>query len=87
MPTGYMWAMKTIIQTFKSMDGKRLVEIYDHQDGFYSFEECAEAIEDIPDLGPETYWMTTYASGLYDNAGSALEDAKRTISWLRNRGG
>lgn len=75
--------MKNIVQSFKSPDAKRLLEIYDHQDGFYSYEESSEAIEDIPDLGPETYWMTSFVSGLFDSAEAAECDAMLGIPWLR----
>ncbi|MCJ2186683.1 hypothetical protein [Novosphingobium beihaiensis] len=75
--------MKAIWKSVNSRDGKRLVEIFDHGDGFYSFEESREAIEDIPDLGPETYWMCSHVSGLYDSPEAAEIDARATLDWFR----
>ena len=79
--------MKKVLQIFRSADGQRLVEIFDHQNGFFSYEESCEAIEDIPDLGPETYWMTSYVSGLFDSAKAAEGDARLGIVWLRSIAG
>ena len=61
-----------------------MVEIYDHRNGLYSFEESAESIEHIPDLGPETYWMTKYISGFYDSPAAAEAEARAVIGWLRS---
>jgi len=80
---GHHARMKAVFKTYKSANGVRMVEVYDHQDGFFSFEESCEAIEDIPDLGPETYWMITYVSGLFDSAEAAERDAQLAIPWLR----
>jgi hypothetical protein len=77
-----LWHMKTTILTLTSNDGKQQVEIFDHGDGFYSFEESREAIEDIPDLGPETYWMCSHMSGLYNSRDDAERDARASIAWL-----
>jgi len=76
--------MKNVLRKYRSADGQRLVEVFDHQDGFYSYEESCEAVENIPDLGPETYWMTSFVSGLFDSAEAAERDAKLGIPWLRS---
>lgn len=76
--------MKTILRSFESLDAKRRLEIYDHEDGFYSYEEVYEAVEDIPDYGLETYWGISYVSGLFDSAEAAECDAKLGIPWLRS---
>lgn len=75
--------MKQVCQTFISEDGDRMVQVYNHQDGFFSFEESGEAIEDIPDLGLETYWMIGYVSGLFDSEDAAVSEARLSVPWLR----
>jgi hypothetical protein len=72
-----------VLKTFTSQDGKRRLEIYSDGRGFFSYEESCEAVEDIPDLGPELYWMTSYVSGLYDSEDAAVQDAIMTTPWLR----
>jgi hypothetical protein len=77
--------VKLTIKTINATDGYRLVEFFDHRDGLFSYEESQEAIEDIPDLGPETFWTTTYCSGLFDSVEAAQRDAATAIPWLRDQ--
>jgi hypothetical protein len=75
--------LKVSLASFASDDGKRRVEIFDHQDGFFSYEESCETTDLVPEYGPDTYWMTSNISGLYESAETAECDARTTVPWLR----
>ena len=75
--------MRASLASFVSDDGKRRVEVFDHQDGFFSFEESHETTDIVPEYGSDTYWMTSHISGLYESAEAAERDARTTVPWLR----
>ncbi len=77
--------MKTI-RTWTSPDGTRTVEIYDREDGFYSFSEMVLMFEDMSDIGQESfsYLSPVHDSGLYASVDEAERDAVAMASWLTN---
>ncbi|MEJ5079260.1 MULTISPECIES: hypothetical protein [unclassified Ochrobactrum] len=74
--------MKKCLQAMDRADAKARFELFDHGNGLYSFEETQEFLDDVPELGPYTYWGTTYASGLYNDPSEAMREAKALIPWL-----
>ena len=64
-------------------DRKARIEFFDHGNGFYSFEETEEAVDDHPQLGPLIYWRSSHLSGLYASRAAAERDARSMIPWLR----
>jgi hypothetical protein len=75
--------MKSVVKTYISLDRKRRLRIFDNQDGFFTFEETREVIDDIPGYGPDIQWWLCYQSGLYESLGEAVSDALATMPWLR----
>lgn len=69
-----------------SLDGKRRFHLYDRGDGFFSFDETFQAIEDLSDVGGpvETYWAEGYHSGLYESAEEAQREARALLPWLQD---
>jgi hypothetical protein len=76
--------MKTLIKVILRRDRKARLEIFDHDDGFFSFTEARVTVENIPEYGSSTFWQTVTGSGLYDNAVEAERDAMSEIPWLRS---
>jgi len=83
--SGIARLMKARIAITTTLDGKARVELFDHGDGFYSFEESREVVDDVPELGPMTYWSCSHVSGLYDSRETAEREAQAMIPWLRTR--
>jgi hypothetical protein len=73
-----------LVQTFTTPDGKRRLNIYAHESGFFSFTETTEARLDHPDLPEEkqTYWKIVLESGLYETSEAAEDDARKMTPWL-----
>ena len=74
--------MKKCLQAIDRADAKARFELFDHGNGLYSFEETQEFHDEVPELGPYTYWGTTYASGLYNDPSEAMREAKALIPWI-----
>lgn len=74
--------VKKCLTAFDRADAKARFELFDHGNGLYSFEETQEFLDDVPEIGPDTYWGTTYASGLYNNPSEAMREAEKLISWI-----
>jgi hypothetical protein len=67
--------MKVSLASFVSDDGKRRVEIFDHQDGFFSFEESRETTDLVPEYGPDTYWTTSHLRSVRKRGGGGMRRA------------
>ncbi|WP_407932742.1 GNAT family N-acetyltransferase [Brucella pseudogrignonensis] len=74
--------MKKCLNAVDRTDGKARFELFDHGNGLYSFEETQEFLDEVPEIGPYTYWGTTYASGLYNDQTEAMREARALIQWL-----
>lgn len=75
--------MKKCLEAIERLDGKARFELFDHGNGLYSFEETREFLDDVPELGPNIYWATTYASGLYNDQSEAMQEARTLIAWIK----
>ncbi|MGF9565446.1 hypothetical protein [Neorhizobium sp. JUb45] len=75
-----------IIHNIERSDGKARVEFVQHGNGLYSFNEEQELEDEVPGLGPHTYWAPTHVSGIYDEMAAAVRDAKAALRWLRDAG-
>ena len=67
--------MKTIVRRFGSEDGSRRFKLFDHGNGFYSFEESREEVEELGG-GPNHFDKILFESGLYDSLEAAEQDAR-----------
>jgi hypothetical protein len=77
--------MKSIVRTFTSDDGKQRLDIFDNGNGFYSFEESCEEVEDIPDFGLHNYQRIVWESGLYQRLEEAERAAIGNTPWLNRQ--
>ncbi len=73
----------TCVRRIEHEDGKRRVNFLGHSNGFFSYEGWCEALDNVPGLGPQTYWKCEYQSGLYASLEDAERDALASIDWLR----
>jgi hypothetical protein len=64
-------------------DKRARLTFVDHGNGLYSFAEEQEFDDEVPGIGPYTYWSPTYESGLYDELTAAEREANAVIRWLR----
>ena len=76
---------KREVKRVERSDGKRLLLIMAHDDGFYSWQEMAEDFEDMRRVGGsiERTWIPLTESGSYASAEDAERDARLSIGWLR----
>lgn len=65
-------------------DDKARFELFDHGDGFFSFEESCEAVDNVSELGSMPHYSCSHISGLYDSLAAAERDALATIPWMRS---
>lgn len=68
------------VKTFQRSDGKRRLDIFIRDDGYYEFVEEGEKYEDFV---KEYYWAPIQFSGIYGTMEEAERDARRVIQWLR----
>lgn len=69
--------MRTEVNRFACADGRRLT-VFDNGNGFYSFDETIEAIEELP-FGTISYDKILFESGLYDSAEAARSEAEARL--------
>ena len=74
--------MKCVVRSLASEDGKQRLDIFDNGNGFFSFEETCEAVEDIPDYGLLNYQKIVFESGLYERLEEAQRAAIASVTWL-----
>ena len=72
------------VRRIEQNDGKRRVDFLDHGDGFFSYEAMREAVDDVPELGPQIYWKCELQSGLFASLEDAERDALLAVPWLRS---
>lgn len=72
-------AVERVIKAFESVDGRARLSIIARDDGHYRFEGEVETEEDM------VFWESDGESGLYESAEAAEQDARRTVSWLRDQ--
>lgn len=77
--------MKRSVRRIGNENGKQRLEFFDHGNGFFSFEEECEQVEEAPGVGPLSHWECTYQSGLYATLAEAEKEAENTLAWLRGR--
>jgi len=77
--------MKSVVRSLASEDGKQRLDIFDNGNGFYSFEETCEAIEDVPDYGLLNFQKIVFESGLYERLEEAERAAMTRATWLGPR--
>jgi hypothetical protein len=77
--------MKSVVRSLASEDGKQRLDIFDNGNGFYSFEETCEAVEDIPDYGLLNFQKIVFESGLYERLEEAERAAMTRATWLGPR--
>ena len=73
-------AVADVLDRFVSGDGKRRVEVWRRNDGFFGFSEEEELDDEYSGL----YWSPIRGSGLYETREDALRDARAEIPWLRD---
>jgi hypothetical protein len=68
-----------VLRSIETDDGGRCVDIFARPDGTFGFEEYRRDIED----GRGWFAIGFHASGQYETANDALQDALSRIAWLR----
>jgi hypothetical protein len=69
------------VKEFKRADGKARVSILRRDDGYYSFGLKEPRTYEY-EGNTSSYWLGTYASGLYESREAAEKDAVAMYPWL-----
>jgi hypothetical protein len=68
-----------VLRSIETDDGGRCVDIFARPDGTFGFEEYRRDIED----GRGWFAIGFHATGQYETANDALQEALSRIAWLR----